>query len=100
MEPHVGSERMLGVGYTSTAIHLCPRRSQATGQGDGLAAPRARLGLAVPPPALQKAWPMLGAPHPVTSGGGRSRALGPAVPPAWGRQGGAGFLSALSSQEL
>lgn len=96
----MGSERILGVGYMSTAIRLRPRQSQAAGQGDGLAAPWARLGLAVPPPALQKARPVLGAPHPVTSGRGRSRALGPAVPPAWGRQGGAGFLSALSGREL
>ena len=71
MEPHVGNEGMLGVGGdTSTALCPCPQRSQAAGQGDGLAAARARLGLAVPPPALRKAQPMLGAPHPVTSGGG------------------------------
>lgn len=87
MELHVGSERMLGVGYTSTAIHLCPRRSQATGQGDGLAAPRARLGLAVPPPALQKAWPMLGAPHPVTSGGGAQSGFGACSAPSLGAPG-------------
>ena len=53
----------------------------STEPGDGLAAAQARLGLAVPPPALRKAQPVLGAPHPVTSGGGRSRALGSFILP-------------------